>query len=154
MKALKIIGIVSLVLVILGIVVILMQPTKVHVEKSIVINGTPAAITEEIESFQSFNAWSPWSKASPETHYTIVAFEGFGGTFYSDIKLEPEGEGTKVTWIYDGNNDGFKGKAMWILMKGNLNEQYDVGLKTLKRIVESKPVSEQSPAPADSTATQ
>jgi hypothetical protein len=154
MKALKIIGIITLVLVIIGIVVILMQPSKVHVEKSIVINGTPAAITEEIESFQSFNAWSPWSKASPETHYTIVAFEDFAGTFYSDIKLEPKGEGTKVTWIYDGNNDGLKSKAMWILMKGNLNEQYDAGLKTLKRIVEKKSLSEESSSASDSTVAQ
>jgi len=154
MKALKIIGIITLVLVIIGIVVILMQPSKVHVEKSIVINGTPAAITEEIESFQSFNAWSPWSKASPETHYTIVAFEDFAGTFYSDIKLESEGEGTKVTWIYDGNNDGLKSKAMWILMKGNLNEQYDAGLKTLKRIVEKKSLSEESSSASDSTVAQ
>ena len=152
MKVLKIIGVIALILVILCIGVILIQPSKVHIEKSIVINGTPSAITAEIESFQSFNAWSPWSKASPETRYTIVAFEDFGGTFYSDIKLEPVTEGTKVTWLYDGNNDGFKGKAMWIVMKGQLNGQYDVGLKTLKRIVEAKTLNEKSLAPSDSIA--
>jgi hypothetical protein len=37
-------------------------------------------------------------------HYTIVTFEGFAGTFYSDIKLELEAGGTKVSWIYDGEN--------------------------------------------------
>lgn len=154
MKVLKIIGVIALVLVILCIGVILIQPLKVHVEKSIVINGTPSAITAEIESFQSFDAWSPWSKASPETRYTIVAFENFGGTFYSDIKLDPVAEGTKVTWIYDGNNDGFKSKAMWIVLKSQLNEQFDVGLKTLKRIVEAKTLKETSPASSDSTAIQ
>jgi len=140
MNNIKSIGVGALIVLLIGSVVVLMQPAKVHVEKSIVINAKPEMIKAEIESFQSFNAWSPWSKASPETRFTIVVFEGFDGTFYSDLKMEPAGDGTKVTWIYDGNNNSFKEKAMWMMRKGDLNDQYDEGLKALKEIVERKAI--------------
>ena len=152
MKALKVLGVMSLIGVTIGVVMILSQPKVVRIEKSIFIQGSPEAIARETESFQSFSAWSPWNKSNPETHYTIVTFEGFAGTFYSDIKLEPESGGTKVTWIYDGQNNTIKEKAMWILMKGDLNDQYDEGLKVLKDIVERK--SLESLTPTDSLQTQ
>ncbi len=84
-------------------------------------------------------------------HYTIVTFEGFSGTFYSDIKLEPQADGTMVTWIYDGQNRSFREKAMWIFNKADLNEQYEEGLIVLKEIVERK-MSETSD-PQDSLLT-
>ena len=139
MKAIKIAGIAALAVIAILIAVIWTQPTQAHVEKSIVINGPSALIKDEISSFQSFDAWSPWSKISPEVKYTIVTFEGFDGTFCSEIKLEPDGANTKVTWIYDGINDGFKGKAMWMLMKGRMEDQYNTGLAALKKLIESKP---------------
>jgi hypothetical protein len=138
-KALKIAGVAILAFVIVFVVVVLAQPNRAHVEKSIVINGPASSINEEIGGFQSFDAWSPWSKLSPEVKYTIVTFEGFDGTFCSEIKLEPGGDTTKVTWIYDGTNDGFKGKAMWMLMRGRMEEQYNTGLAALKKRIESKP---------------
>jgi len=145
MKALKIVGILALISIVIGVAIILSQPIVVHVEKSIVILGSPEDVVTETESFQSFNAWSPWNKSNPEVHYTIVAFEGFAGTFYSDIKLEPQGDSTKVTWIYDGRNNSFKEKAMWVLMKGNLNAQYEEGLAALKDIVERKMLKRSTP---------
>ena len=125
--------------VVLVAAVVLSQPRIVHVEKSIVMKVTPEDVARVTESFQSFNAWSPWNKTNPEVRYTIVTFDGFSGTFYSDFKLEPQGDSTKVTWIYDGQNNTLKEKAMWILTKGDLNDQYEEGLKTLKEIVETTP---------------
>jgi hypothetical protein len=138
MKALKIAGIAALAVVAILIAMVLAQPTRAHVEKSIVIKGPSSSISDQIGGFQSFDAWSPWSKISPEVKYTIVTFEGFDGTFCSEIKLQPEGANTKVTWIYDGINDGFKGKAMWMLMKGRMQDQYNTGLAALKKLIESK----------------
>ena len=152
MKALKVVGVMVLIGVIIGVGMVLSQPKVAHVEKSIFILASPEAIARETESFQSFSAWSPWNKSNPEVHYTIVTFEGFAGTFYSDIKLEPEAGGTKVTWIYDGQNNTIKEKAMWILMKGDLNDQYDEGLNVLKEIVERKLLD--NSAPTDSLQTQ
>jgi hypothetical protein len=138
MKALRIAAIAAMVVVVVLIVVVLSQPSRAHVERSIIINGPSSAIREEISGFQSFDAWSPWSKISPEVKYTIVTFEGFDGTFCSEIKLEPDGTNTKVTWIYDGVNDGFKGKAMWMLMRGRMEDQYKSGLAALKKRIEVK----------------
>jgi len=147
MKSLRIIGIVAVISIVIGVAFIFSQPSTAHIQKSIVIQGSPEDITRVTESFQSFNAWSPWNKSDPEVHYTIVAFEGFAGTFYSDIKLEPQGDATKVTWIYNGHNQSFKQKAMWILMKGDLNEQYDEGLTALKEIVERNALERRSTPP-------
>ena len=152
MQSLRIIGVIALIGVILSVVLILSQPMVVHIEKSIFIKGSPQAIQRETESFQSFSAWSPWNKLDPEMHYTIVTFEGFAGTFYSDIKLEPEAGGTKVTWIYDGENSTLKERAMWIFLKRDLNERYDEGLRALKDIVERKSLD--SSAPIDSLQRQ
>ena len=138
MRALKIAGIAILVVVIIFVGVVLVQPSEAHVEESIVINGPASSINEEIGGFQSFDAWSPWSKISPEVKYTIVSFEGFDGTFCSEIKLEPEGANTRVTWVYNGVNDGFKGKAMWMLMEGRMKDQYTTGLAALKKRIEAR----------------
>lgn len=146
MKAVRIVGTMALIGVVIGFGLIISQPRIAHVERSIVIHALPEEIARETESFQSFNAWSPWNKSNPELHYTIVTFEGFSGTFYSDIKLEPQSEGTKVTWIYDGQNNNLKEKAMWILMKGDLNEQYEEGLRALKEVVERKASLESNPS--------
>lgn len=86
-----------------------------------------------------------------------LLFEGFEGTSWSEFKLAPEGEGTKVTWTYDGDNTGFMGKAMWSLFMGTmLDGQYADGLKDLKKLVESSPI--EAPAtestPSDSTGTK
>lgn len=175
MKALKIIGIaVAVILVILGIVIAI-QPSHGHIEKSIVINAPASAIFPEVSNFKNFIAWSPWSKMDPEVKQTFegpdgevgakmnwdgpktgtgsqwieeieenkrvkngMSFGGYDVKYNSEIILEPEGEGTKVTWTYDGPNDGVSGKAMWLFMGSMLNSQYEQGLKDLKQIVESK----------------
>ena len=79
-----------------------------------------------------------------------LRFDGYDGVFYSSFILEPEGEGTKVTWTYDGANKGFGGKAMWMFMGSMMKDQYDQGLMDLKKLVEEKPKPE--PVPVDSTA--
>jgi hypothetical protein len=138
MKSLGVAGIALAALAAIFVIIVLAQPTQGHIEKSIVIVAPASAINDEIDRFQSFDAWSPWSKVSPEKKYTIVSFAGFDGTFYSGIRLDTAAKGTKVTWVYDGINDGFKGKAMWILMKGRMEDQYDKGLIALKKLIETR----------------
>lgn len=84
MKALKILGIILAAIVVIGGIAISMQPAQGHVEKSIVINASPAMVYNELNSFKSFKEWSPWAKMDPEADYT---FEG------------PEsGAGAKMNW--------------------------------------------------------
>ncbi len=88
---------------------------------------------------------------------TGLKFEGFDGEAYAEFKLAPEGNGTKVTWTYDGDNTGFMGKAMWSLFMGSmLDGQYADGLNDLKKVVESSPIETPAAttAPADSTGTK
>lgn len=189
MKALKIIGIILLVIIIIILGAVLMQPAQGHIEKSIVINAPASSVFAEVSNFQKFNAWSPWAKMDPEARQTFegaaasvghkmewegpktgtgsmwteeikeneyvknaMKFGGMEGTAYSGFILSPEGEGTKITWTYDGANTGLGGKAMWMVMGSMMGGQYEQGLKDLKQIVESKPASQPEAIPVDSTA--
>jgi uncharacterized protein YndB with AHSA1/START domain len=174
MKVLKIIGIVVLAIIVIVGAVILMQPAKGHVEKSIVINAPPSTVYRELNSFKSFKNWSPWAKMDPAANYVFegpesgvgakmswdgkdvgkgsqvieesvanqkvrnsLAFDGYDGKAYADFILVPEGDGTKLTWTYDGTNDGFAGKTMWLFMGGMMDGWYTQGLNDIKTYVES-----------------
>lgn len=77
-------------------IVVSMQPAQGHIEKSIVINASPATIYHELNAFKTFQQWSPWAKMDPDAKYS---FEG------------PEsGVGAKMNW--DGPKAG-KG-SQWI----------------------------------------
>ena len=67
-----------------------------------------------------------------------MTFAGYDGVFYSEFRLTPEGNGTRVTWTYDGENTGLKGKAIWVFAGGMLASHYSHGLKDLKKLVENK----------------
>ncbi|MFM8743796.1 MAG: SRPBCC family protein [Cytophagales bacterium] len=189
MKILKIIGIVVGAIVIILAGLILIQPAKGHVEKSVVINAPASTIFPHLNSLEKFVAWSPWAKMDPTVKNTYegaaagvgakmqwdgpetgkgtqwisesvenervktgLKFEGMDGESTAEFILTPEGNGTKVTWTYDGDNAGFMGKAIWLMMGSMLEGQYQDGLNDLKKLVESQPV--ETPAsitPADST---
>jgi len=78
---------------------------------------------------------------------TELSFEGFDGKAYGEFILTPEGDGTKVTWSYDGDMSGVY-KIFGLMMDSMLGPSYEQGLSALKTVVESKP----TPAP-DTTAT-
>ncbi len=61
----------------------------------------------------------------------------------AELKLAPEGEGTKVTWTMDGSEPPFIFRGMTTLMGGTkmMEEQYNLGLASLKALVEAKPKS-------------
>lgn len=97
MRALKIIGIILGVIVVLLLVAIVFTSPKKHIERSIVMNASPEAIYDEVNSYKSFTQWSPWSAMDPEEK---VTYEG------------PEsGPGAKILW--DGKKVG-KG-SQWIV---------------------------------------
>lgn len=68
-----------------------------------------------------------------------LSFEDYDAEYFAEFVLEPQGENaTKVTWTYDGPNEGLMGKAFWVVMKGMLTSQYEEGLNNLKGFIESK----------------
>lgn len=176
MKTFKIVGIIVLAIVAVLGIVIAVQPSEAHLERTIVINAPASAIFPEVSNYKNFSAWSPWTKMDPEVKQTFegvdatvgskmnwdgpktgegsqwieeieenkrvksgMAFGEFEGKFYSEFILTPEGEGTRVTWTYDGPNDGLGGKALWVIMGSMFSSQYDQGLRDLKQLVENKP---------------
>lgn len=192
MKILKIIGVILLAIVVILLGLILMQPAKGHVEKSVVINAPASAIFPHLNNLEKFVAWSPWSKMDPAAKNTFeepaagvgakmqwdgpetgkgsqwisesvenervktgLKFEGFDGESIAEFTLKPEGNGTKVTWTYDGPDNGFMGKAIWLMMGSMLDTQYQDGLNDLKKLIESQPATEPiATTPADSTVNK
>jgi hypothetical protein len=85
-----------------------------------------------------------------------LTFDGQEGTVWADFLLSEEETGTKVTWTYDGDNNGFTGKAKWIIGGYFVRTAYESGLKDLKQLVESVPAAEpvQKPVLSDSTSVK
>jgi hypothetical protein len=89
---------------------------------------------------KSIGKGSQWIEASiPHTTVrNVINFEDLSGIFYLQYNLTPEGSGTRLTWVYDGENKGFAGKFKWLFMKGPLNTQFEEGLHDLKYFIEKK----------------
>lgn len=73
---------------------------------------------------------------------TKMEFEGFGGETHSAILLEPEGEGTKVTWTYESTDQNGIARFFMLGVDGMLGPSYEEGLGKLKSLVESMPDEE------------
>jgi hypothetical protein len=111
MKALKIVALAAGIAV-LGILALMMAaPAANHVESTIIINASPAAIYKETNGFKSFSEWSPLS--DPRAKYTYEGPEsGVGaritwdgpkaGRGYQEITESEENHRIKNVLTYDG----------------------------------------------------
>lgn len=66
LNVLKWLGIVLLLLIVIS----FFLPSKVHVERSAMINASPEAVFANINNLKAWNAWSPWFKRDPEMKNT------------------------------------------------------------------------------------
>lgn len=82
-----------------------------------------------------------------------LVFDGYDGKAQAEFVLEQEGDNTKLMWLYEGENKGFGGKAMWVFMKGMLDDQYEQGLRDLKQMIEASPERQTEPAAISDTTT-
>ena len=84
---------------------------------------------------------SQWIEASVENEKVKIglAFEGNDSKEHAVFILAPMGGGTTLTWTFDGENVGVKGKTMWLLMNVMLNDVYEQGIMDLKGYIESIP---------------
>ncbi|MEQ6120601.1 SRPBCC family protein [Reichenbachiella sp. MALMAid0571] len=85
MKIIKIIGIAIVAIIGVVLIVGMLSPREVELERSITIDANAESVFEEIKGIKALNSWSPWQKIDPQgTKYT---FEG------------PEtGVGSKMSW--------------------------------------------------------
>jgi uncharacterized protein YndB with AHSA1/START domain len=109
MKALKITGYAIAGLLGLVIIMVLIQPSHGHVDKSVVINAPATAIFPYLNDFKKGNQWSPWTKMDPESKQT---FEG-----------SEAGVAAKMSW--DGPQTG---KGSQVITESVENEKVKVAL--------------------------
>ncbi len=139
-------------IVITGFVIIvllgLVLPSKWQVQRSQMMNATPAQIYPYISNFKT--GWGQWStvdmgngvltttKTDPKTGVEFklhVVPNKFSIT--GEIKLEVLKQGTKVTWIHRGevgSNIFFKYTAL--MMDKKMGKTFENSLKNLKKLVE------------------
>ncbi len=99
MKALKIIGIiVVLIILIIGIAVAVL-PSKAHVERSVMIEAPAKLVYAQLNDMKKFNDWSPWADIDPDAVYT---YEG-----------EASGVGSKMLWESEHKDVGVG--SQWIV---------------------------------------
>ncbi len=79
----------------LGIVGLLL-PSQTHVERSILIEASPAEIFPHLDSLRAFNAWSPWAQEAADTRYEFSGPDnGVGARMRWDSEQAGVGSGTQ-----------------------------------------------------------
>jgi effector-binding domain-containing protein len=93
MKALKIIGIILLILVVVFLVVAFFLPSKVYMEESLVINKPASLIFKQVNNFKNWAPWSPFQAADPDM---VNTYEG-----------PEQGMDATMRWASKKNGDGY-----------------------------------------------
>ncbi len=75
-------------------VVVALQPSQFHVERTATIAAPPAAVFAHVDDLHKWEAWSPWAKLDPAAK---VGYEG-----------APAGKGAAFTWA--GNDKVGEGR--------------------------------------------
>lgn len=110
-------------IIVLALLVSLVLPSKVHVERSIVINAPAAKIFPEVNSLQKWPAWDPWSKKDPNIQDNYTGPEsgvGNTNTWKSDHKEVGSGSQTITESV---PNENIKSKMLF----GDAGEEYGEG---------------------------
>jgi effector-binding domain-containing protein len=96
MKALKIIGIILLVIILIIVGYGMTLSGEAHLERSIVINAPVEKVFKEVNSFNTITAWSPWTKLDPEmtTEYSGAA-AGVGAKYSWASEVQEVGVGSQ-----------------------------------------------------------
>lgn len=95
MKALKIIGIVLVVLVAAVLVTGLIAPTAFHVERSVTIDAPQDYVWSYTNTLEGMQAWSPWLELDPDQETSLQGTDGTVGAVHSWKGNEDVGEGSQ-----------------------------------------------------------
>jgi uncharacterized protein YndB with AHSA1/START domain len=95
-------------------IVVALQPSEFHVERTATITAPPAMVFDNVNDFHKWDAWSPWAKLDPNAKIT---FEG-----------PQSGTGTIMTWA--GNNQVGEGKMT--LTESRPNELVKINVDIVK----------------------
>lgn len=83
-----------------------------------------------------------------EVQYAVTFVEPFQNQMKDFIKLEADGNGTKVTWYNEAEAMPFPFRWMAGFFQADVQKDYETGLDNLKRLAESQPVAADTSAAA------
>ena len=108
------------VVLVLFLIVGMMLPEKLHVERSVKIKATPEKIYVYLASFKKFNRWSPWADIDPKTVYKFVGPESGSGAIMH-WKSEHPSVGAGSQMIIEAKEFS---RVKSVLAMGNLGKAY------------------------------
>ncbi|MCB1737570.1 MAG: SRPBCC family protein [Gammaproteobacteria bacterium] len=87
MKAIRILTLILGVSAISLLLIALVLPDHARIERSVVINASPAQVFPHVNGMRAFHDWSPWAKIDPNTQYRFAGPE--------------QGVGSRMDWSSD-----------------------------------------------------
>src|SRR5882724_13562844 len=81
------------VIVVVLVVIIALQSSTYHVERSTTINAPASVVFAQVNDFHNWNAWSPWAKMDPAMKQTFEGAPAGNGAVYSWAGNSDVGEG-------------------------------------------------------------
>jgi hypothetical protein len=102
------------VILVVGLIVVAMQPPTFRVSRSITIDAPPSAVFPHINELRRWEIWSPWAKLDPTMKQT---YDG-----------PPAGVGSSTHWI--GNRQ--VGEGRMTIVESTTNERVRIKLEFLK----------------------
>lgn len=81
-------------LVVVLLIVVAVQPSSYHVERSTVINAPAEVVFAEVSDFKRWVAWSPWEKLDPNMEKTFTGEPGEVGASYAWKGNDQAGSGS------------------------------------------------------------
>lgn len=117
MKALKVIGIILLILIVAFLVVGLFLPKSASTERSISVNAPAEVVFEQVNNLQNWENWSPFYEADTNMEVTYgELFEGVGASYswtgemgYGTLKIKESEPFSSITneILFDGVRPGY-----------------------------------------------
>ncbi len=92
MKALKILGVFLLIIVIVGVILAVIAPSKLSVSRSVVIDRSANIVFTEVNDLSKWGAWSPWEKKD--------------STIVNTFSENPVGVGAVMSWTSENSGSG------------------------------------------------
>ncbi|MBX2924052.1 MAG: SRPBCC family protein [Chitinophagaceae bacterium] len=95
-KALKIVGIVLLVIIVFILIAGLFVKKEYHLEKSVTINAPMEKVWEQVSTLAAMQKWSPWLEADPNAETSIDGQDGAVNAVYKWKGNKEVGSGTQT----------------------------------------------------------
>lgn len=90
MKAIKIVGLILILLAGVALATIYLLPDSCHMERKTFINRPPADVYRELVSFKTFATWSPWFVGSTDLEARVTGAPFGVGARYSWSSTDPD----------------------------------------------------------------